>query len=163
MESLERCTELSQLTRMKVLTGPGNRKGLGNFARSGSLSRKNLESGVPSPWPFEPSDIRKCSRCVVFLPIGFIYSALQSLTARMYSTHGNPSRSQLNSAARLLQKGPIPSIGCETPRPHEHVVLNHHHPDADEAMAFHSCRNSENLLLLQPVDDSRRERCVLMR
>src|SRR4029079_8476517 len=60
-------------------------------------------------------------------------------------TNRNLQAFNYDHADRLLQECSIPTALFQAPRTHEHAVLNHHGPNADDAMRLGARANSENL------------------
>jgi len=54
----------------------------------------------------------------------------------------------LDRAAGLLEKRPIPTVRLHAPRSDEDAVFHDNKPDADEAMAARACPNAQTPALL---------------
>ena len=90
------------------------------------LKRDELGCGVSALLVRETSHKMKRAWCVEFFRVGKVDSILQPLAAGENCANANCATVDLDYAARVLKKGPVPASLFQTPGAHKDPAFNHY-------------------------------------
>jgi hypothetical protein len=111
------------------------------------LQRHQLRGRRPGFRTSEVASILNGPWGFVLLHVGPVDSVFQAVAPRPYGADGDLAPGDLDHAAWLFEKRPVPASWLQAPRPHENATFDYHNPDAMKRCGCWPARMPRILLL----------------